>query len=84
MARRMLSLDAFRGLAVALMIAVDSTGVLGVAPTQLRHAEWHGLTVADVVFPSSWSRSGWPCRSRRRRNQRSAYSLLCNVSWTMD
>jgi predicted acyltransferase len=58
MARRVLSLDAIRGLAVALMIVVDSIGVLGVAPTQLRHAEWHGLTVADVVFPSSWSRSG--------------------------
>jgi hypothetical protein len=58
MARRVLSLDAFRGLAVALMIVVDSIGVLGVAPTQLRHAEWHGLTVADVVSPSSWSRSG--------------------------
>jgi predicted acyltransferase len=51
MAYRLLSLDAFRGLAVALMIVVDSIGVLGVAPTQLRHAEWHGLTVADVIFP---------------------------------
>jgi predicted acyltransferase len=51
MAYRLLSLDAFRGLAVALMIVVDSIGVLGVAPASLRHAEWHGLTVADVTFP---------------------------------
>lgn len=51
MAYRLLSLDAFRGLAVALMIVVDSIGVLDVAPGQLRHAEWHGLTVADITFP---------------------------------
>jgi predicted acyltransferase len=51
MAYRLLSLDAFRGLAVALMIVVDSIGVLGVAPAPLRHAEWHGLTLADVAFP---------------------------------
>jgi predicted acyltransferase len=51
MAERLLSLDAFRGLAVTLMIVVDSINVLGVAPGQLRHAAWNGLTVADVVFP---------------------------------
>jgi predicted acyltransferase len=51
MAHRLLSLDAFRGLAVALMVVVDSIGVLGVAPAVLRHAPWHGLTLADVTFP---------------------------------
>lgn len=49
--RRLLSLDAFRGLAVVLMVVVDSVDVLGAAPEQLTHARWHGFTVADVVFP---------------------------------
>jgi predicted acyltransferase len=51
MAYRLVSLDAFRGLAVALMIVVDSIGVLGAAPAVLRHADWHGLTLADLAFP---------------------------------
>ena len=42
------SIDAFRGLCVLLMIFVNYGG----AGLQLfQHAPWHGLTVADLVFP---------------------------------
>jgi predicted acyltransferase len=49
---RFLSLDVFRGLAVALMIVVNTPGP-GAAPYPwLAHAKWFGFTGADVVFPS--------------------------------
>jgi predicted acyltransferase len=50
-ATRDLSLDAFRGLTVLLMIIVNIQGNGDAAYTALKHAEWNGLTFADLVFP---------------------------------
>jgi predicted acyltransferase len=41
----------FRGLTVALMILVNSPGSWAHIHPPLRHAEWHGLTPTDLVFP---------------------------------
>jgi predicted acyltransferase len=41
----------FRGLTVALMILVNNPGSWAHVPAVLRHATWHGLTPADLVFP---------------------------------
>jgi predicted acyltransferase len=49
--QRDLSLDAFRGLTVILMIVVNLQGNGDVAFAALKHAEWNGLTFADLVFP---------------------------------
>jgi predicted acyltransferase len=49
--QRDLSLDAFRGLTVLLMIIVNIQGNGDVAYAALKHAEWDGLTLADLVFP---------------------------------
>jgi predicted acyltransferase len=50
-AQRLISLDAFRGATMALMILVNNPGGPDTyAP--LEHAEWHGWTPTDVVFPS--------------------------------
>ncbi|KAJ6326423.1 hypothetical protein OIU78_013513 [Salix suchowensis] len=46
--QRLVSLDVFRGLTVALMILVDDAG--GVLPA-INHSPWNGLTLADVVMP---------------------------------
>lgn len=48
---RDLSLDAFRGLTVLLMILVNVQGSGANAYAMLRHAEWNGVTLADLVFP---------------------------------
>ncbi|XP_048319199.2 uncharacterized protein LOC107424607 isoform X2 [Ziziphus jujuba] len=45
---RLISLDVFRGLTVALMIFVDDAG--GVLPA-VNHSPWNGLTLADFVMP---------------------------------
>ncbi len=48
---RLTSLDAFRGLTIAGMILVNSPGSWDYVYPPLRHAEWHGLTPTDLVFP---------------------------------
>lgn len=48
---RLASLDAFRGLAVAGMILVNNPGSWAYVYAPLRHAEWHGATPTDLVFP---------------------------------
>ena len=45
------SLDAFRGLTVMLMVIVNIQGSGDDAFFWLKHAEWNGLTLADLVFP---------------------------------
>jgi predicted acyltransferase len=52
MASRWEPLDVLRGLAVAGMILVTSPGDWNHAYAQLRHAEWEGWTLADMVFPT--------------------------------
>src|SRR5687767_5305382 len=47
---RLLSLDVFRGLTIAAMILVNSPGNEK-AFSPLEHADWHGLTPTDVIFP---------------------------------
>lgn len=48
---RMISLDVFRGLTVGLMILVNNPGSWSNIYGPLRHAEWHGWTPTDLVFP---------------------------------
>jgi predicted acyltransferase len=49
---RYLALDVFRGATVFLMIVVNSPGEWGVQYGPLQHADWHGFTLTDLVFPS--------------------------------
>ncbi|XVE83445.1 hypothetical protein DITRI_Ditri16bG0089100 [Diplodiscus trichospermus] len=46
--QRLVSLDVFRGLTIALMILVDDVG--GLLPA-INHSPWNGLTIADYVMP---------------------------------
>jgi predicted acyltransferase len=50
-APRLLSLDAFRGLTVAAMVLVNNPGTWRAVYPPLRHADWHGWTLTDLVFP---------------------------------
>ncbi len=49
---RLVSLDAFRGATIALMVLVNNAGSSRDSYRQLEHAEWHGWTITDTVFPS--------------------------------
>ncbi len=48
---RWVSLDAFRGLTIAGMILVNNPGSWTYVYPPLRHAEWHGWTPTDLIFP---------------------------------
>src|ERR687889_776058 len=50
-AARLRSLDVFRGMTVAGMILVNNPGTWGAIYSPLKHAEWHGWTPTDFVFP---------------------------------
>jgi len=48
---RYLALDVLRGMTIALMILVNTTERWEYLYEPLRHAEWHGCTLTDLVFP---------------------------------
>ena len=49
--RRVAALDAFRGATVASMLLVNNPGTWSAIYPPLRHAEWHGWTPTDLIFP---------------------------------
>lgn len=51
MKNRIVSVDIFRGLTIVLMILVNTPGTWSKVYAPLLHAEWHGYTPTDLVFP---------------------------------
>ena len=49
---RILSIDILRGLTIALMILVNDPGDGRHTYAQLEHAQWSGMTLTDLVFPT--------------------------------
>jgi len=48
---RIVSLDVFRGLTIAGMVLVNNPGTWSNIYWPLEHAQWHGWTPTDLVFP---------------------------------
>jgi predicted acyltransferase len=48
---RRVAIDAFRGVTVAAMILVNNPGSWSAVYGPLDHAEWHGWTPTDLIFP---------------------------------
>lgn len=48
---RIAALDAFRGFTIAAMLLVNNPGTWAAIWWPLRHAEWHGWTPTDLIFP---------------------------------
>lgn len=51
MQNRILSVDIFRGATILLMVLVNTPGTWTNVYAPFRHAEWHGYTPTDMVFP---------------------------------
>lgn len=49
--KRLLSLDVFRGLTIAAMILVNNPGSWSTVYSPFLHADWHGCTPTDLIFP---------------------------------
>jgi predicted acyltransferase len=52
MKTRFLSLDILRGITLACMILVNTSGNGDFTYGPLKHAKWHGFTPTDLVFPT--------------------------------
>ncbi len=52
MSPRFTALDVFRGMTVCFMIIVNTPGNYDTTFAPLLHAQWHGFTPTDLVFPS--------------------------------
>jgi predicted acyltransferase len=51
-ASRLVSLDVFRGLTIVLMLLVNSPGDWNYYYSPIKHADWNGFQLADLVFPA--------------------------------
>jgi len=49
--KRLVSLDAFRGITIAAMILVNNPGTWNAVYKPLQHAHWNGWTPTDLIFP---------------------------------
>jgi predicted acyltransferase len=49
---RFTALDVFRGMTICFMIIVNTPGNGDTTFSPLHHAQWHGFTPTDLVFPS--------------------------------
>jgi predicted acyltransferase len=49
--KRILSVDIFRGLTIAAMILVNTPGSWSHVYPPFLHADWHGMTPTDLIFP---------------------------------
>lgn len=52
LSERFLALDVFRGMTICFMIIVNTPGNGATTFSPLLHAQWHGFTPTDLVFPS--------------------------------
>ena len=52
LSQRFLALDVFRGMTICFMIIVNTPGNYATTFSPLLHAQWHGFTPTDLVFPS--------------------------------
>jgi len=50
--KRFKALDIFRGMTICLMIIVNTPGSWNFVYAPFLHADWHGFTPTDLVFPS--------------------------------
>jgi len=78
--KRIYSLDVFRGATIAAMILVNNAGSYDHTYPQLLHAEWHGWTFTDWIFPFFLFMVGvsmvFSFQSRLKRNQTREQLLL--------
>lgn len=68
---RFYALDALRGLAIGLMVFVNWAGNSSL-PSAFGHSAWHGITLADVVFPGFLVAMGTAMPFSRRTGWRRA------------
>lgn len=78
---RLLSVDVLRGLTIFFMILVNTPGSWSYVYAPLRHAEWHGCTPTDLVFPLFLFISGVSMALSFNKYGSSSKKLLLRKIW---
>ena len=78
--QRIYSLDVLRGLAICIMIFVDAPPVLEEIYPVFVHANWEGLTFADLAFPGFVFTMGMSAAVSMSRRQPSTKKILRRVT----
>ncbi|HVE72561.1 MAG TPA: heparan-alpha-glucosaminide N-acetyltransferase domain-containing protein [Thermoanaerobaculia bacterium] len=82
-ATRIEALDAMRGFTVASMLLVNNPGTWSAIYWPLRHAEWHGWTPTDLIFPFFLFIAGITTELSKKEPRgilrRGALIILCGV-----
>ena len=78
MTNRIESVDILRGITIVAMIMVNNPGSWGHVYPPLLHAEWHGLTPTDLIFPFFLFIVGISISFayKNKRNSRSTYQKI--------
>jgi predicted acyltransferase len=79
---RLLSLDVMRGATIASMVMVNNPGTWAHVYPMLRHAEWHGWTFTDLIFPNFLWMAGFAMLlsfARRRAAGDDRHTLLLHT-----
>ncbi|MEL6657560.1 MAG: heparan-alpha-glucosaminide N-acetyltransferase domain-containing protein [Bacteroidota bacterium] len=82
--QRLLSLDIFRGLTIAAMILVNNPGSWSNVYAPLLHADWHGVTPTDWIFPFFLFIVGVAIAYALGRRKAEGYDrkeLLAKIAW---
>ncbi len=94
--QRLLALDVFRGLTIAMMIVVNDPGHWDHVYAPLLHSKWIGCTPTDLVFPFfmfimgaamwySFKKTGhritWPLTLKILRRSLIIYLIGVSISW---
>lgn len=78
---RYLSVDFYRGLTIAFMLVVNTPGTWKHVFPPLLHADWHGCTPTDLVFPSFLFIVGVSMRFSFFKYPRGDRSFLVSKVW---
>lgn len=82
--QRLVALDVLRGITIAGMIVVNDPGSWSHVYPPLRHAEWHGLTPTDLVFPFFLYVVGVSIAlsfAKRRERQQANFVMIGKICW---
>ena len=82
-AKRLASLDAFRGLTIGLMILMNHPVAPDALPSFLTHPTWDGFTLADTVFPAFLFIMGvsMAFSAARRSDEQSYWRMTGHFVW---
>lgn len=77
--KRSLAIDVFRGITITAMILVNNPGNWSHVYWPLLHAEWHGWTPTDLIFPFFLFLVGWSIYASKLASLEGQHGLVSSM-----